>query len=136
VDPVQNKKDVFFFSSSWRLKRPPGPFPSRLDPCPAYDVFCLDGMRTLWRWPRCWRTPPPEGPESALLSPVVPPQVLPVWPVGCPSPDVLRPPHGFAIVSLKNGSATPPAVFQTNERWVSLLLHFSMTSTDGLGSSK
>jgi len=37
---------------------------------------------------------------------------------------------------LKNGSATPPAVFQTNERWVSLLLHFSMTSTDGLGSSK
>ncbi len=55
---------------------------------------------------------------------MVPPQVLPVWPVGCPSPDVLRPPHGFAVVSLKNGSATPPAVFQTNERWVSFAFTF------------
>jgi len=112
--------------------------PSLLGWTPAQPMTSSASMllRTLWRWPRCWRTPPPEGPESALLSPVVPPQVLPVWPVGCPSPDVLRPPHGFAVVSLKNGSATPPAVFQTNERWVSLLLHFSMTSTDGLGFSK
>jgi hypothetical protein len=73
---------------------------------------------------------------SALPSPVVPPQVLPVWPVGCPSPDGLRLLHGFAFVSLKNSLATLPVVFQTSERWVSLLLHFSMTSMDGLGFSK
>ena len=73
---------------------------------------------------------------SALPSPVVPPQVLPVWPVGCPSPDGLRLLHGFAFVSLKNSLATLTVVFQTSERWVSLLLHFSMTSMDGLGFSK
>jgi len=89
-------------------------------------------VRGYFRDPCSW----PEDPESALTSPVVPPQVLPVRPVGCPSPDGLQFPHGFAFVSLKNSLATPPAVFQTSERWVSLLLHFSMTSTDGLGFSK
>ena len=41
MDHVQMKKTSSLLSSSWRLRCPPGPFPSRLDPCPACDVFCL-----------------------------------------------------------------------------------------------
>jgi len=45
MDPVQNKNinrdRRRLLSCPQGLLRPPGTFSSRLDPCPAYDVFCL-----------------------------------------------------------------------------------------------
>ena len=98
MDTVQNKKDVFFFLHPGGLSVLQAPSllgwtPAQPMTSSASDVcedFVGDG-------PGVGGPLPPEGPESALLSPVVPPQVLPVWPVGCPSPDVLRPPHGLLL---------------------------------------
>ena len=45
MDPVQTKIKKInrscLLSCPQGLLRPPGTFSSRLDPCPAYDVFCL-----------------------------------------------------------------------------------------------
>ena len=114
----------------------PGAFTS-----PGYLLFSAGPMSSLWRLlPRCcwglcwrrsrwWRTPPPEGSGCGLPSCSGSCPGPADLPVGCPSPDGLRPPHGLPCVSLKNGLATQPAIFQTSERWVRLLSHFSMTST-------
>ena len=129
MDPVQNKKDVFFFLHPGGLNILQAP--SLLGWTPVQPMTSSASMvwGLCWRRPRWWRTPPPEGSGCGLPSCSGSCPGPADLPVGCPSPDGLRPPHGLPCVSLKNGLATQPAIFQTSERWVRLLSHFSMTST-------
>ncbi len=127
MDPVQMKKMSSLLSSSWRLRCPPGPFPSRLDPCPACDVFCLDGMRTLLEMVQMLVDP---STVRAWVCPTVSsvlPQVLPVCHLAAWVLTVsdLRMAcllsHWKMVWQLRQLSFT-------SERWVKLLSHFSMTS--------
>ncbi len=110
MDPVQNKKDVFLFLH-------PGGLSILQAMGPAYDVFCLGVGEDLLEkiqvladlsTVRSWVCPTVSS---------VPPQVLPVCQLAARVLMVSDLRMACLFVSLKNGSPTPPTIFQTSERW-------------------